>query len=274
MTTLIIPTTAEEHFLDLLTAVGYTLKLYTNDVTTGLTAAQKKALTAASFTEATFAGYAAKTLTGGSWTTTQADPSIATYAQQTFTRSSTGAAQTIYGYFVTRTSDGLLRWFEPFAGPITVTLINDAIKLTPTLTLDDDPGATVTARGIIMDPFLSTVSSSAYTSSTTTDITLVSVPVDSTRVYRVHFHSAWTLSAAGRWLIMLQENLTDVARVADITLSAIGFGVISSSVLWYPATGTPTLTIYAFEETNGASFTFEGGSTTPRYLWVEDVGER
>mgnify|MGYP003575450879 CR=1 FL=1 len=150
--TLVVVNQGEEAFLDLVLAVNYTLRLYTNDVTAGLTPSQIDALTQASFTEATFTGYSAAALTGGSWTTTQSDPSTGVYAQQTFTRSSTGTAQLVRGYYLVTTTGGLLRWFEQFPAPISVEINGDAIQVTPRITLDDSGGnevqpGTITAYG-------------------------------------------------------------------------------------------------------------------------------
>jgi hypothetical protein len=135
--TLIVVNQAEEHFLDLILGVNYTLRLFKNNATSGLTQAQKDALTESSFTEADFAGYASAALTGGSWTTTTGDPCTGVYAAQTFTRTSTGTAQTIYGYYLTRTTGGALEWFEEFPGPIVIEFINESFTITPRLTLSD-----------------------------------------------------------------------------------------------------------------------------------------
>ena|SRR6187551_2127814 len=135
--TLVVVDQAEEHFLDLILAVNYTLHLFKNDVTSGLTAAQIDALTEGSFTEADFAGYSAINLTGGSWTTTAGNPCVGSYAEQTFTRTSTGTPQTLYGYYVTRTSGGALEWFEYFTSPFVLEFINEFITITPRVTLSD-----------------------------------------------------------------------------------------------------------------------------------------
>lgn len=135
--TLIVPNAAEERFLDAILATNYTLRLFANDVTAGLNAAQIEALTVSSFTEATFTGYSAKTLTGGSWTTTAGAPCVGVYAQQQFTSTADQAAQTVYGYYVTRTSGGALDWFEYFTAPVVVEFLNDAIRVTPRITLAD-----------------------------------------------------------------------------------------------------------------------------------------
>lgn len=138
----------EEAFLDLITDVDMTLRLYRTNVTSGLTDVQIEALTQAAFTEANFAGYAASSMTTA-WTTTPGNPSTATRAEVTFTRSSTGTAQLVYGYYVTRNSDGALQWFEHFDGPISIEFINDAIKVTPTITLDDAEGHSVESGLIV-----------------------------------------------------------------------------------------------------------------------------
>ncbi len=135
--TLVVVNQAEEHFLDLILAVNYTLRLFKNDVTLGLTATQIDALTESSFTEADFAGYSAAALTGGSWTTTPGNPCTGVYAVQTFTRTSTGTAQTLYGYYLTRTSGGALEWFEEFTVPLVIEFINEFVKITPRITLQD-----------------------------------------------------------------------------------------------------------------------------------------
>jgi hypothetical protein len=103
-----------------------TLKLYTNNLT------PLDTHTAASFTEASGGGYAAKTLTNGSWTVTPAnDPSDAVYAQQTFTF--TGALSgnpTVYGYYVVDADNNLI-YAELLTAPFTPANNGDNIKITP-----------------------------------------------------------------------------------------------------------------------------------------------
>lgn len=135
--TLVVVDQAEEHFLDLILAVNYTLKLYKNNVTSGLTQVQKDALTESSFTEATFTGYSAASLTGGSWTTTAGNPCTGSYGVQTFTSSADQTAQTIYGYYVVRTTGGALEWFEDFTTPLTIEFNAEYIQVTPRITLAD-----------------------------------------------------------------------------------------------------------------------------------------
>ena len=139
MSRLVVVDQGEEAFLDLITDIDMTLRLYQNNVTSGLTETQIEALTQASFTEATFAGYAASSMTTA-WTTTQGNPSEASRAQVTFTRSSTGTLQNIFGYYITRNSDGALQWFEHFDAPIPVEFISDTVVVTPRITLDDETG--------------------------------------------------------------------------------------------------------------------------------------
>lgn len=108
------------------TSKDLTLKLFCNDVTPGQTD------TAGTYTEATGGGYAAITLSNGSWTITSGnDPSDAVYAQQTFTF--TGALTTntdVYGYFVVN-DDGTLLWAERLAATYTPANSGDLLKVTP-----------------------------------------------------------------------------------------------------------------------------------------------
>lgn len=135
--TLVVVDQGEEAFLDAILAVNYTLHLYKNDVTDGLTAEQIEALTETDFTEADFTGYSAAALTGGSWTTTPGDPCASVYAEQMFTSTADQTLQTVYGYYVTRTSDGALQWFEPFVTPLDIEFENESIRITPRITLAD-----------------------------------------------------------------------------------------------------------------------------------------
>lgn len=121
----------EEDMLDAILGVNYTLHLFKNNVTI------TEALVAGGLTQADFTGYSTKALTGGSWTTTAGDPCVGVYAQQSFVSSADQTAQTIYGYYVTRTSDGKLEWLEKFTAPVVVEFANDSIRVTPRLTLAD-----------------------------------------------------------------------------------------------------------------------------------------
>jgi hypothetical protein len=128
---------AEEHFLDAILAVNYSLRLFTNDVENGLSTAQKDALTEASFTEATFTGYASAALTGGAWTTTQGNPASASYATQAFTSTADQTPQDVYGYYVLRASDLKLQWYEYFSASATIQYDSESIIVTPAMTLAD-----------------------------------------------------------------------------------------------------------------------------------------
>jgi len=112
-------------------AENLVLHLYTNDVTPGETD------TTASYTEATFTGYAAITLTAANWVVTEGAPSDATYPQQTFTSSADQAPQSVYGYYLTRVTSGRLAWAERFpSGPYVIANNGDNVKVTPKFTLD------------------------------------------------------------------------------------------------------------------------------------------
>lgn len=105
------------------------LRLYQNNITPSETD------TASTYTDATFTGYVAITLTGASWTVT---PGVnVAYPQQTFTSSAAQATQNIYGYYLTQVSSGLLVYAERFSdAPTPITNNNDQILVTPTINAD------------------------------------------------------------------------------------------------------------------------------------------
>ena len=104
------------------------ISLYKNDLT------PVEATTIGDFTESTEAGYAAKTLTSASWTTTlSGDTATAVYSQETFSFT-TGAD--VYGYFITDTA-GALMWCERFTGaPFQLPTGGGTIAISPRVTLD------------------------------------------------------------------------------------------------------------------------------------------
>jgi len=103
-----------------------TLKLFKNNITPSDTD------TAATYTEATFGGYSAISLTGGSWNS--ASSGTITYgAQQTFTCNAV-ATDDIYGYYVVQTTSGILLYSERDSNaPLAIRNSGDAIKITPTI---------------------------------------------------------------------------------------------------------------------------------------------
>lgn len=133
--TLLVPNNGEGDMLTYLVnksaAENLVLRLFKNNVVPAETD------TAATYTEATFTGYSAATLTGANWTVTEGAPSNAAYAQQSFTSSANQTQQLIYGYYLTRASSGRIAWAEVFAdGPYSIANNGDVIKVTPTITLD------------------------------------------------------------------------------------------------------------------------------------------
>jgi hypothetical protein len=112
---------------DFATGRDMTLILFTNDVV------PTTASINTTFTEAAGGGYAAKTLTGGSWTVAGSGAGnipTASYAEQTFTF--TGALTTnltIYGYAILRGTT--LKHAERLPSAVTPASNGDQIKITP-----------------------------------------------------------------------------------------------------------------------------------------------
>lgn len=131
--TIYVPNASEVSLLQAM--LGYSapgnqiLRLYTNNVTIG------DASVAADFTEMSTLGYASKTLNKASWTIASSNNvGTASYAQQTWTFSA-GSAVTIYGYYVTDATSGLLLWAEAFALPKVAQYAGDQVLITPQFTL-------------------------------------------------------------------------------------------------------------------------------------------
>jgi hypothetical protein len=131
---LILPTASEatalSFLLGALTPGNQILRLNVNNVDSA-----DDTLDASDFTEMSTHGYAAKTLTKTSWAVTPnaGAPASAAYAQQTWTFTA-AAAVTVYGYYVTDATTGLLIWFEEFTAPKIIENTGDQIIITPAIT--------------------------------------------------------------------------------------------------------------------------------------------
>lgn len=129
---LVLCNQAETLALQYLLNRNLTVKLFENNKTPAETD------TEADYTEATFTGYAAKTLTYANWNFTPGAPSAATYnAAQTWTSSAGSQDKYAYGYFVVQAADGKLLWAERFSdGPYHIVNNGDTVTLTPAITCD------------------------------------------------------------------------------------------------------------------------------------------
>lgn len=133
--TLLVPNNGEGDMLSFIVnksaPENVVLRLFQNNITPSETD------TAATYTEATWTGYAALTLAGASWTVVEGAPSEASYAQQIFTSSADSQSQNNYGYYLTRATSGRIAWAERFTdGPYQIVNNGDQIKVTPKITLD------------------------------------------------------------------------------------------------------------------------------------------
>ena len=133
--TLLVPNVGEADglnaFVNKAAATNLILKLFSNNITPAETDVDTD------YTEATFTGYSSITLTGANWTVTPGAPSSAAYAQQQFTSTAGSQNQSIYGYFMTRTTSGNLALAERFTdGPYVIQNNGDFIQVTPNITMD------------------------------------------------------------------------------------------------------------------------------------------
>lgn len=130
---LLVPTTGENLVLEMIVnktaAQNLVLKLFQSNTTPA------EGDTDATYTEATFSGYSAVTLTGASWGAASAG-SIA-YAEQTFTHNGGGTSNSIYGYYMVQTTSGTLLLAErDGAAPFTLQNNGDNVKITPAITAE------------------------------------------------------------------------------------------------------------------------------------------
>jgi hypothetical protein len=133
---LVVPAQGELRLLDtmlklaLSTNENHILKLYKADYTPTSSTAS------GSFTEATFNGYAARTLTRANWQTTVlvSGKGQSSYGSspQSWTCGTTG--NTIYGYWVEGSTSAKVLWAERFTTS-RVLGTNDVLNLTPQFTL-------------------------------------------------------------------------------------------------------------------------------------------
>ena len=134
---LVVPNGGETVLLDRLLKLtnvtdNYLLHLYKNNYTPLSTSVKSD------FTEANFTNYAATTLTRSTWassTLNGSNKAQSTYAAQSWTCGVT--TNTVYGYYMTDSTDTTLLWAEQFG--IARTLAeNDILSVTPVFTLSSE----------------------------------------------------------------------------------------------------------------------------------------
>jgi len=128
---LVVPNVAETDILTYVFTSAMTLRLYGNNINPGPTD------TAATYTEIAGGGYANLPLILANWVLTAGAPSYGLYPQQTWLfTGAISAPSTIYGYYVTRNSDGKLMWAERF--PVSVCpftpIAGSQVRITPKFT--------------------------------------------------------------------------------------------------------------------------------------------
>lgn len=111
-------------------AGGVALKLYQNNYT------PVQGSVFASFTEATFSGYATAAITDLGAPVTTSNKAVSTSAAaKVFTHSGGGVSNTVYGYYVVDAATFAVVWAERFSAPITMSSAVDSISITPRITL-------------------------------------------------------------------------------------------------------------------------------------------
>jgi hypothetical protein len=131
---LIVTNVQEAAVLTTFLTPALTIRLYGNDRTPA------GGDVAANYTEIAGGGYTNFPLTFANWTITAGAPSVGLYntVQAWAFTGAINAPSTIYGYFITRDSDGLLMYAERFpSGSVPFTPIaGSVIRITPRITCE------------------------------------------------------------------------------------------------------------------------------------------
>ena len=135
---LLVPNVGEEVMIQAILDLDLDLRLFTNNHTPVDTDV------VGDYVEATFAGYAEIPLVSANWVVTPGDPASAAYPDIVFTRTVSGALQTVYGYYVVQRVSEVLMWAELFSdndptnAPYDMVNLGDTITLPPRFTLRDE----------------------------------------------------------------------------------------------------------------------------------------
>lgn len=131
----LVSNVGEQRMLELVTNTStgrenLVLHLFQNDITPAST------MTLASYTEATFTGYAAVTLTTSDWAIMPGDPTTAVYSSGVAFTCSGTTSQAIYGFYLSQAGSSVLMWSERFvSAPYTITNVGDALSPRPALSV-------------------------------------------------------------------------------------------------------------------------------------------
>lgn len=131
---LIVTNVQEQAVLTTFLTPALTMRLYSNDKTPSGNDS------VADYTEVIGGGYANKPLTFANWAITPGAPTIALYnaVQSWVFTGPTNAPGTVYGYYITRNSDGLLMYAERFpSGSLPFSpIVGSVVRITPKITCE------------------------------------------------------------------------------------------------------------------------------------------
>jgi len=128
---LVVPNAVEVIILQGFLNTPLTIRLFGTNVVPG------PASVVGNFTEIAGGGYANKPLLFANWVFAAGGPSTATYPVQTWNFTGVvNAPGTVYGYYVTRNSDGILLWASQFTVVPFIPVNGSILQITPLFTAD------------------------------------------------------------------------------------------------------------------------------------------
>ena len=115
-------------------APNWVLRLFVNNITPTINSVP------ADFVQASFTGYVPRTLTPATWQppALMGDRAQVEYGSVPLEWTLTAGPQVVYGYYVTNTLDGTLRWAERFDTPRSLN-VNDRLELDVVYYARNDP---------------------------------------------------------------------------------------------------------------------------------------
>lgn len=127
--------------------------------------------------------------------------------------------------------------------------------------------------GLVAAPFDATADSSAFSSTTTTDMVLNNVSVIINHWYEIRLHTQVSLSGTGVWTLDLLVNGVAVDRMWRIDQVNPVHTADAGSFWQAPATAaTDDFAIRATEASGTATLTLVGAAAVHRWLTIRDLG--
>lgn len=119
-----------------------------------------------------------------------------------------------------------------------------------------------------------TTNSSGFTGDGATDMFINNVPVIAGRLYEIHLHSKYLLSASGSWSVGCHINGTRIGEFDFANEAAGTTKMFDGTVQWEPSStqATDDITVELDEFAGASTLTLQASADSPRTLTLKDIG--